>query len=47
MNYKNKDKKCFRQLGKYILNGYFFLKVLARAVFRAQPEVYGGALLQK
>ena len=31
---------------KYLLNG-FFLAVLPKAVFGAQPKVYDGAFLQK
>ena len=47
MHHKNKDTKSFTELGKYPLNGYFFLTVLTRALFRTQSKVYGGALLQK
>ena len=37
----------FIELGKYILNGYFFLTVLPGAVFRIQSKFYGGDLLQE
>ena len=39
--------KSFTELGKYILNGYFFLTVLPRAVLRTQSKFYGGDFLQK
>ena len=39
MHNKNNDTKSFTKLGKCILSGYFFLKVLPRAVFRTKPMV--------
>ena len=47
MHDKNKDTKGFTELRKYILNSFFLLTVLPRAVFRTQSKVYGGAFLQK
>ena len=45
---KNKDTKSFTELRQYLLNGFFFLTVLQRAVFTIQSKnVYGGAFLQK
>ena len=47
MHDKNKDKKSFTELGKYLLNGLFFLMILLLAEFRTQSKNYGRDFLQK
>ena len=38
MHDKNKDTKSFIELGKYLLNGYFFDSI-AKTVFRTQKSM--------
>ena len=50
MHGENKDKKFYisrENFFKIFKIFKFFLTVLARAVFRTQPNVCGGAFLQK
>ena len=46
MHGKNKDK-TFHITDEISFKWLIFFTVLARAVFRTQPEDYGGAFLQK
>ena len=46
MHGKNKDK-TFHITDEISSKWLIFFTVLARAVFRTQPEDYGGAFLQK
>ena len=38
MHDKNKDTKCFTELGKYLFKWLFFLTVLPRAVFELNQK---------
>ena len=40
MHDENKDTKSFTELRNYLLNGYFFLAVLPRAIFTTQSKVW-------
>ena len=40
MHDENKDTKSFTELRNYLLNGYFFLAVLPRAIFTTHSKVW-------
>ena len=47
MHYNDKDTKKFYVSGNISFKWLFILTVLARAMFRTQPKVYGKAFLTK
>ena len=44
--HKNKDIRCFTELEKYLLNGYFSDRIVNSSTIRTQSKAYGEDFFQ-